>query len=161
MTSSGGLAKKYFFENIQNLIVPIERAWNSDEDRAIKHALILFLSKVMSVWSFLMTSSQARLGKTKIAHNFGTSWPNLMFYTCIRIRIRLSFQWFDQIIMNPFLSKIWFLLVFLLIVWPWKTWPYSAKSFCNLSDILNNFHDTLTLSPERGSNSDANTCIKH
>ena len=33
----------------------------------------------MGLGSFMMTSSKAFPGKTEKAHNFGTSWPNLMF----------------------------------------------------------------------------------
>ena len=74
-------------------MIPSERAWNADENWGIKHALKNFLSKVMRVQSFLMTSSQGFPGKTEKAHNFATNWPNLMFYISIHVRIRRSFSW--------------------------------------------------------------------
>ena len=50
----------------------------------------------MGLQSFLMMSSQVFPDKTEKAHNFGTCWPNLMFYIWIYIRIWRSFWWHCQ-----------------------------------------------------------------
>ena len=44
--TSGGLSKKYFLEIFQKLTVPMEKTLNSNENRGMKHSLIIFLSKL-------------------------------------------------------------------------------------------------------------------